>query len=241
MFQIIDYVLMNTEVDVNAVNASKQTAMDILLLGKEKGTRLKGLDGRIQGLLEIWDAKTAREADILNPTEIAEKRNGIIIAAVLMATLAFQAGLAPPGGVWQDDSDEHKSGKAVMGSNHPILYSFFLCYNILGFISSLGTLVLMMTDLPFKPGRYTWWTFMTMSTTITSIAITYSISLVVVSPPLKREPITKIVLAPAASVILLLLLIAIIAGNIKRVKRAVVNRRRLARYSGFYFSEDDEP
>lgn len=224
MFQIIEYILNHTEIDVNAINASKQTAKDILLLGQRKGTEPEGEDKHIQDTLELVNAHSSQDG-ILHPTEIAEKRNGILVAAALMATLGFQAGVSPPGGVWQDDKDGHKSGKAVMASNHPILYSFFLCYNIIGFISSLATLVLMITDMPLKPGRYSRWTFITMSTTITSIAIAYSISLVVVSPPLRRESMTKTALAPAASVILLLLLIAIIVANMKRINRAVERAR----------------
>ncbi|XP_058193240.1 ankyrin repeat-containing protein At2g01680-like [Rhododendron vialii] len=233
-YEMVAHVLFSTKIDVNAINAKKQTAMDILF-EKEKGTQPEGSGGILLELLKICDAKTARQAhDILDPTEIAQKRNGILVAAALMATLGFQAGMAPPGGVWQEDKDGHQSGKAVMASNYPILYSFFLCFNILGFISSLATLVLMITNMPFKAGRYTRWTFISMSTTITSIAIAYSISLVVVSPPLRRGPMIKTALAPAASVILLLLLIAIIAANIKRVYRAVERAVKSVEWAKFY-------
>ncbi|XP_058193239.1 ankyrin repeat-containing protein BDA1-like isoform X2 [Rhododendron vialii] len=99
-FQIIKHVLSDTEIHVNATNESKQTAMDILLLGQKKGTKPKGVDYDIQVLLQ---KHAKRFKDAVDPTKLPERKNGIIVAAVLMATLAFQAGVAPPCGVWQDD------------------------------------------------------------------------------------------------------------------------------------------
>ncbi|XP_058193235.1 ankyrin repeat-containing protein At5g02620-like [Rhododendron vialii] len=184
-FEIIEYVLSHTEIDVNAINACNQTAMDILLLGQKKGSKPEGVDKDIEALLQNYHAK--RVDILIDPTEITEKRNGFIVAAVLMATLAFQAGVAPPGGVWQDDSDGHKSGGAVMASNYPRMYEVFLYCNLVGFSSSLGTLVLVLTDLPFKKRRYLLLAAITIGTTITSIAIAYALSLVVVSPVLKPD------------------------------------------------------
>ncbi|KAI8527164.1 hypothetical protein RHMOL_Rhmol12G0054400 [Rhododendron molle] len=111
-FQIIEHVLSHTEIHVNATNESKQTAMDILLLGQKKGTQPEGVDKDIQALLRNKRAK--RFKDTIDPTNLADRKNAIIVAVVLMATLAFQAGVTPPGGVWQDDSDGHKSGEEAM-------------------------------------------------------------------------------------------------------------------------------
>lgn len=35
---------------------------------------------------------------------LTDKQNILMVVAVLLATMAFQAGMNPPGGVWQDDS-----------------------------------------------------------------------------------------------------------------------------------------
>ncbi|KAI8527161.1 hypothetical protein RHMOL_Rhmol12G0054100 [Rhododendron molle] len=227
-FEIVDHVLTFTEIDVNAINESKQTAKDILLLGRQKGKELEREDKLIQYRLELSYAHRGQDG-VLDPTEIAEKRNGIIVAAVLMATLAFQAGVAPPGGVWPDDKDGHKSGKAVMASNYPLLYLFFLCCNIVGFVSSVGTLVLIMTDLPFKPGRYWLWTTITKIATISSIAIAYFISIFAVSPLLqKRDRRTLSLFGIIEGVIVLTLAASFIAFLIVIVKAKRERREKAA-------------
>ncbi|XP_058193232.1 ankyrin repeat-containing protein At5g02620-like isoform X3 [Rhododendron vialii] len=184
-YEIIKYVLSHTKIDTNAINASKQTAMDILLFGQKKGTEPERVDKDIHALLREYRAKGVEDGILIDPMQRAEKRNGIVVATVLMATLAFQVGVAPPGGVWQDEKDGphgHKSGEAVMASNYPVLYEFFRFFNIFGFTASLCTLVLVMTDLPFKTGRYSLLTSLTKGATISSIAMAYLISLFVVSP-----------------------------------------------------------
>ncbi|XP_058193231.1 ankyrin repeat-containing protein At2g01680-like isoform X2 [Rhododendron vialii] len=179
--EIIEYVLSHTEIDVNAINASKQTAKDILLHGQKKGTNPEGVDKEIQGLLKSYHAKRVMDG-IFDPTQIAEKKNGIIVAAVLMATLAFQAGVTPPGGVWQDDSEGHKSGEAVMAYNHPFLFWYFSGFNIIGFVTSLVTIILIVIEVPFKKRAHLLLIASLMGATIVSIAITYLISLAAVAP-----------------------------------------------------------
>ncbi|KAH7838519.1 hypothetical protein Vadar_027578 [Vaccinium darrowii] len=93
--RIIDLVLNKTKIDVNATNAIKQTAMDIHFL--RQGTEPEGADRDIEDLLLKFHAK--REKDTIDPKWITDQRNALIIVAVLLATIAFQAGVTPPGGV----------------------------------------------------------------------------------------------------------------------------------------------
>ncbi|KAF8401048.1 hypothetical protein HHK36_014351 [Tetracentron sinense] len=58
---------------------------------------------------------------------LKKKRNSLMVVASLIVTMAFQAGVNPRGGVWQDDapSDEYKrnsghiAGFSVMARNYP--------------------------------------------------------------------------------------------------------------------------
>lgn len=111
MFQIINHVLITAKIEVNATNANKQTALDILL--RRQGTKLEAeaVNRDIEDLLRKFHAK--RGKDTIDPKWLREQRNALIIVAVLMATIAFQAGVTPPGGVWPDNKDDHEVGKAA--------------------------------------------------------------------------------------------------------------------------------
>ncbi|XP_058193230.1 uncharacterized protein LOC131310302 isoform X1 [Rhododendron vialii] len=191
-YKIIEYVLNHTEIDVNATNASKQTALSILLLGQKNGTKPEGVDKDIKALLYY-----RKSASILDPKGIAERKNGIIVAFVLMATLLFQAAVAPPGGVWQDDKDGphgHKIGGAVMASNYPKLYRAFLFNNMFGFFTSLIIVFLIATDLLFMSETFPGLTYIAIGATIWSIGETYWISLTIFSPErsLTRVAVIKV-------------------------------------------------
>ncbi|XP_058193234.1 ankyrin repeat-containing protein At5g02620-like isoform X5 [Rhododendron vialii] len=191
-YEIIEYVLNHTEIDVNATNASKQTALSILLLGQKNGTKPEGVDKDIKALLYY-----RKSASILDPKGIAERKNGIIVAFVLMATLLFQAAVAPPGGVWQDDKDGphgHKIGGAVMASNYPKLYRAFLFNNMFGFFTSLIIVFLIATDLLFMSETFPGLTYIAIGATIWSIGETYWISLTIFSPErsLTRVAVIKV-------------------------------------------------
>ncbi|KAE8038548.1 hypothetical protein FH972_011047 [Carpinus fangiana] len=45
-----------------------------------------------------------------------DMRSVILVAVALIAAATFQAGVSPPGGVWQDNNDGHVPGRAVYSS-----------------------------------------------------------------------------------------------------------------------------
>ncbi|KAG6437395.1 hypothetical protein SASPL_102310 [Salvia splendens] len=50
---------------------------------------------------------------------LTKKRDSVMVVAVLIATMAFQAAVSPTGGVWQDNSSGHRAGEAVMAYKNP--------------------------------------------------------------------------------------------------------------------------
>ncbi|KAF8369267.1 hypothetical protein HHK36_032724 [Tetracentron sinense] len=113
--------------EVNAMNANNQTALDVLL-------QLPGENGEIKDILRR--AKAKRGDEIISPSRLLtsdqisrvvskiprplrglkarfrrvvfsdyaiEVRSALLVVAVLTVTATFQTGVNPPGGVWQDD------------------------------------------------------------------------------------------------------------------------------------------
>ncbi|MBA0636565.1 hypothetical protein Godav_025724, partial [Gossypium davidsonii] len=125
--ETIKFLLTSTSVEVNGLNANGLTALDVLARSRRglkdfdiaESLRDAGalraaeiLHWRIETPPLIaqnvatnqpdreyqWVQKTYKKEDWLT-----RKRDSLMVVASLMATMSFQAGLTPPGGLWQDD------------------------------------------------------------------------------------------------------------------------------------------
>ncbi|XP_006656008.1 uncharacterized protein LOC102721652 [Oryza brachyantha] len=84
------------------------------------------------------DAKAASEKDL------ERRRNLLLILAVLVATVTYQAGLNPPGGIWPDgNSNGGKPGNPVLQDSHPERYDVFYYSNAVSFVSSVAVIILL--------------------------------------------------------------------------------------------------
>ncbi|KAI8525504.1 hypothetical protein RHMOL_Rhmol13G0235100 [Rhododendron molle] len=185
--QIIKKVLKNSKIDRRATNASGQTAMDILLLGRGKRTEPEQWEDGIEKLLREHHIT---RGNYNNRYEwIEKKRKSLTIVAILMATIAFQAGVNPPGGVWLDNSDGHLAGEAVMAYNHPHAYPYFIRGNTIGFVASLITITCLMSGVPFRKRCLLVMLVVVMCVSITCMAITYAYAILVFTPKAKRESV----------------------------------------------------
>ncbi|KAL6596686.1 hypothetical protein ACP70R_047329 [Stipagrostis hirtigluma subsp. patula] len=71
-----------------------------------------------------------------------EARSLVILLATLVATVSYQAGLVPPGGVWQENGDGHKAGDPILLSTNPKRYNVFFYCNSTAFVASLVVIIL---------------------------------------------------------------------------------------------------
>uniref|UniRef100_A0A0A9EPK7 PGG domain-containing protein n=1 Tax=Arundo donax TaxID=35708 RepID=A0A0A9EPK7_ARUDO len=79
-----------------------------------------------------------------SPKELERRRNLLLTVAILAATVTYQAGINPPGGVWSDDKDVSGTpGNPILQDSHRKRYDVFYYSNSLSFVSSVVITILL--------------------------------------------------------------------------------------------------
>lgn len=143
---------------------------------------------------------------------LKKKRSALMIVATVIASMAYQSGLNPPGGVWQESGYHEKeiiyyAGTSIMAFNYPDGYPRFVACNTASFVASLSMIFLLISGLPMKRRIFMWLLMVTMWITVTFMALTYLISMVAVSPD---HELVAILVVVGASVLVWLGLIGIV-------------------------------
>uniref|UniRef100_A0A7N2LEZ5 PGG domain-containing protein n=1 Tax=Quercus lobata TaxID=97700 RepID=A0A7N2LEZ5_QUELO len=86
-----------------------------------------------------YDPKNDRAGDV---------RNILLVVATLIAAVTFQAGVNPPGGVWQDTKDGHEAGTAIYASREADFYVFLIC-NTVALSTSVLVIIFLTYNFPF--------------------------------------------------------------------------------------------
>ncbi|MBA0597622.1 hypothetical protein Gorai_007424, partial [Gossypium raimondii] len=117
LIEIIKFLLTIPGLDINAMNKNGFTALDTL--------------NKVPEIWETWKLNLF--------SEMLEKRSALMVVSSLIAMVAYQAAIAPPGGALRADEtvDEkgnplkhcRKAGTAVMAYNQGIEYGQFMIFN----------------------------------------------------------------------------------------------------------------
>ncbi|OEL34200.1 hypothetical protein BAE44_0004781 [Dichanthelium oligosanthes] len=78
-------------------------------------------------------------------TQTLEKaRSLVLLLATLAAAITYQAGLNPPGGLWQNDDDggHYKNGDPILLTTNPRRFKVFYYCNSIAFVASLVAIIL---------------------------------------------------------------------------------------------------
>ncbi|GAA0161296.1 homeodomain transcription factor [Lithospermum erythrorhizon] len=205
--EIIRYLVMLKKVEINEKNGRDETALDILSYGQRDvldleisdilreagGLRAKDLhNNNLTFLNQRKEANPSIQENSNHKNKISEdhnwlskKRDSIMVVASLIATMAFQAGVNPTGGVWQENesgAQPHRAGESVMAYHNPNSYQIYIRANTIAFVSSLSTILILISGLPFRHKLFMWFLMTIMWLTITSAALTYGISIVTLTP-----------------------------------------------------------
>ncbi|KAL3833019.1 hypothetical protein ACJIZ3_007755 [Penstemon smallii] len=213
--EITDYLLALTSMEVNALNLKGMSAMDILIkrgrdfrdLEIEESLNRAGAFGarpnttKEINLLQYPDRESSpknkqnkRRKKSLNQDDwLDKKRSALMVVASLIATMAFQVGVQPPAGVWDDKNTNDSQGNSVFNPNEVrhninIFYTYlkrhaqFYMINTISFIASLSIILLLMSGLPLKSRFFMWILMVITWVAITAIALSYTISVILLTP-----------------------------------------------------------
>lgn len=256
--EMVKFLLTSTGVELNALTTIGSTALDILT---QSPRDLRDMDiedslrhaGAVSAkdlhlIVHDWVPEKApritpqlpsQENIQMNPPVkhkhtdwLGRKRSAVMVVTSLIATVAFQAALTPPGGVWQETQTEDASGKpldkpykvgtSVMAYDQEAEYGLFMIFNTLAFLSSLSIILLLVSGLPLKRRRWMWTQMVILWISISAQVVTYFLSLRYMSPdnvmPTLKDVTEVSVLA------WLLLMVTVFVGNLIRVNRWVLRR-----------------
>ncbi|MCL7049469.1 hypothetical protein MKW94_000300 [Papaver nudicaule] len=187
---------------VNALNKKGLTALDILEQSSARDLKdmeigdllLRAQAHNIGGLVTNQTPSQAlhrrvsirRENSKIRKYEdwLNAKSNSLLVAASLLAAMAFQAAVNPPGGVWQEDtlSPLRYAGRSVLADIDAQNYKLFLIFNTLGFVFSINTVLLLVSELPLKRHFFFSYLAMSMWGAAVAMAITYIVALMAMMP-----------------------------------------------------------
>lgn len=155
-----------------------------------------------------WKKSAKKSTKKTPPSWLERKKQALMVVAGLIATVTFQAGITPPGGLWQDTTEDspsqdssapspsqgfpHKAGFSIMADNNPVIYYRFLVCNSMSLFASMSIILLLVSGLPMRHRLFMWILMVIVWVAITTMAITYLFSIVIFTPDAETGNANKV-------------------------------------------------
>lgn len=112
------------------------------------------------------------------------ERDFLMVATTFIAAMAFQAGINPPGGVWQDDNNpKYEAGKSIMASKSPSNFVSFMGGVTVCLACSTMQFIVLLLKLPYKSWSVTRsFLYFTMGSAVSSMVVAYWSSVKALTP-----------------------------------------------------------
>ncbi|OVA19805.1 Ankyrin repeat [Macleaya cordata] len=179
----------STTAVVNAMNKTRRAqelaqSLDQVLENSinEATSEVTITESPLDRLVEFFKFQRGRESP-------SDARTALLVIAVLIATATYQAGLSPPGGVWQDDgkpptessnsnhnastSSRYSAGLAILSTKDAISFRLFLLFNSAGFYTSLFMIRILTCGFPLR---------LELEICIWAMGFTYSTAILTITP-----------------------------------------------------------
>ncbi|TVU11491.1 hypothetical protein EJB05_45079, partial [Eragrostis curvula] len=90
---------------------------------------------------------TSEPSEISNCIEknVRKRHKYLMFIATLAASVTYQAGLNPPGGLWSDDDKGHLDGDPILHDINHRRYMTFFCFNAISFMISIIVIMLLLS------------------------------------------------------------------------------------------------
>lgn len=201
------------EVDVNAVNNKGLTAMDVLnrsrsrsdVRDSEIGESLKRAGGAGVGASILVDKRIDDNNSLTK--HLRETTNALMVVASVIAAMASQIAVNPPGGVWQDDNylfdsagntvdplgnrisypvdsqnrsvlNPHRAGYSILATNNPSSFQSLCNFNTAAFYCSVVIIILVVTGFPSTIEVFAYILMVASFVALIMAMVTYSIAAV---------------------------------------------------------------
>ncbi|XP_047963898.1 ankyrin repeat-containing protein At5g02620-like [Salvia hispanica] len=217
--EVVEYMKGSGKVERLTKNFAGKTALDIL----NESFRNTSTYPKMKTILKSFSSRPIA-LSLPRFTELT------IVAAILIATMAFQAAVSPPGGVWSQNKPKDEpgamyyAGQAVMATIMPSRYRQFIRVNIVSFISSLVAILFLATAGSSDQWIFALLALISMLVSMASIGVTYGASLIMTNPFMKDFGLDNSIIISAcvfAGVMFFIFVISSFRSGTGSVKRII--------------------